>query len=121
MVRECGGSVRVIEPGKNLGIAGRNVGAAEARGDLLLFLDDDAYPLPGAVEELVRFMDTYPRVAAAGGLVRDVDAEERVLLESGFGTFDWWLRAGDDGPCPPEGFPAFFFPEGASMVRRSAF
>jgi GT2 family glycosyltransferase len=36
------------------------------------------------------------------------------------GTFDWFLRAGRSGAVPAEGLPAFFFPEGASFVRRAA-
>src|SRR5437660_1241417 len=39
--------VRVLEAGGNTGVGGRNLGAREASGDLLLMLDDDSYPLPG--------------------------------------------------------------------------
>ena len=42
---------RVLEPG-DLGAAGRNVGAAAATHDLVLFIDDDSHPEPGAVTEL---------------------------------------------------------------------
>jgi GT2 family glycosyltransferase len=37
------------------------------------------------------------------------------------GTFDWWLRAGARGEPPPTGFPTFFFPEGACLIRRDVF
>jgi len=121
LVRSHGDRVRLLEPGENTGIAGRNLGAREARGEFLLMLDDDAYPLPGAVEALVAALRANPRLAAAGALVRDVDGEGRVVKLDELGTFDWWLRAGHEGDPPPEGFPAFFFPEGASMLRRSAY
>jgi GT2 family glycosyltransferase len=83
-------------------------------------LDDDSYPLPGAVETLADVFRTRPRLGAAGGSVRDVDEHGRVLKETEVGTFDWFFRGGRPDAAPPEGVPAFFFPEGAAMVRRSA-
>jgi N-acetylglucosaminyl-diphospho-decaprenol L-rhamnosyltransferase len=120
-VRARNGVVRLLEPGENIGIAGRNLAAREARGEFLLMLDDDSYPLPGAVEVLVDALRANPSLAAAGALVRDVDGDGRVVKLDELGTFDWWLRAGREGEPPPEGFPAFFFPEGAAMIRRSAY
>lgn len=111
---------RVIEVGRNGGIAGRNVGARAASGDLLLMLDDDAYPLPGAIESLVATFDRVPHAAVVGGFVRDVDSKGNVLKATNPGDFDWFLRAGQPG-APEEGLPSFFFPEGACMVRRDAF
>ncbi len=120
MVRARGGNVRVIELGANRGIAGRNVGAREARGELILGLDDDAYPLPGAVEALVAQFRAQPRLGVAGGRVRDIDSHRGRVLEEEVGTFDWFLRGGRDDEVPPEGVPTFFFPEGACMSRRRA-
>jgi GT2 family glycosyltransferase len=120
-VRTRGGNVRVLEQGENLGISGRNRGAREATGELLLMLDDDSYPLPGAIEALVERFERDPRLGAAGGLVRDVDPSGEVVRSTELGTFDWWLRSGREGDPPPEGFPAFFFPEGASLLRRNAY
>ena len=62
-----------------------------------------------------------PLLGALGGLVRDTDEAGNVLAATGLGSFDWFLRAGQDGPSPAGGFPAFFFPEGGCMLRRSAF
>lgn len=113
--------IKLLEPGRNLGIAGRNLAAREASGDLLLMLDDDAYPLPGAIETLREAFVRDPQLAGAGGLVRDVDDAGNVALVEGPGTFDWFMRSGDDAPVPAEGIPTWFVPEGASMVRRDAF
>lgn len=113
--------VRVLAMGSNLGSAGRNIAAKSAASDLLLMLDDDSYPLPGAIEELIATFRTDPRVAAVGGFVSDVDAAGNVLRSTQVGTFDWFLRAGRDGMPGPEGFAAFFFPEGACMIRTDAF
>jgi GT2 family glycosyltransferase len=121
LVRARGGNVRLLELGANLGLAGRNRAAREAGCELLLLLDDDAYPLPGAIEALAERFARDPRLGAAGGFVRDVDGDGRIMRSTELGTFDWWLRAGRKGEPPPEGLPAFFFPEGASMLRRSAF
>ena len=120
LVRSHRSRVTLLEPGENLGTAGRNLAADEAKGELLLMLDDDAYPMPGAVETLVAAFEANPKLAVAAGFVRDIDEEGNVLRQDEPGTFDWWLRAGRTGN-PPEGFLAFSFPEGASMIRRDAY
>jgi GT2 family glycosyltransferase len=119
-VRRRGGNVRLIEMGRNAGIAGRNAAAREAKGEFLLNLDDDSYPLPGAIEALLDVFARQPHLGVAGGLVRDVDSEGRRIREDEVGTFDWFFRAGRRAGVPPDGVPTFFFPEGASMTRRRA-
>ncbi len=114
------GDVRVVEAGANLGFAGRNLGAREATGELLLILDDDAYPLPAAIEFMVEAFRRRRTLAVAGGLVRDLGPGGTIVKSTEVGTFDWWLRAGRRR-TPPEGLPAFFFPDGACMIRRDAF
>ena len=84
-------------------------------------LDDDSYPLPGAIETGLAAFIGRPHLAVVGGLVRDVDASGRVLQVDQPGSFDWFLRAGRNGDSPPDGFPAFFFPACAAFVRKSAF
>lgn len=121
VVRAAPGNVHLVRTGENLGIAGRNRAAEQATHELLLMLDDDSYPLPGAVEELIAMFERMPKLGVAGGLVRDVNDAKEVVLDTQVGTFDWWLRGGHTGPAGDEGFPAFFFPEGACMVRRAAF
>src|SRR5262245_54281604 len=108
LVDGWGGKVRRIGAGHNTGVAGRNLGARAAQADLMLMLDDDSYPLAGAVETLAAALGRSPRLAVAGGLVTDVDADGRRLRETEIGTFDWLLRAGRQGPEPPGGFPAIF-------------
>lgn len=117
---ESPAEVRIVRPGRNTGIGARNLGLEQARGHLVLMLDDDSYPLPGAVATLAAAFAEQPRLAVAGGLVRDVDESFKVTQKLGLGSFDWWLRAGRGAEVPPEGLPAFFFPAGACMVRRSA-
>jgi GT2 family glycosyltransferase len=119
-VRARGGNVRVVKTG-DIGAAARNYGAAEARSDLLLMLDDDCYPLPGTVNTLREALTHNQGIALAAGLVREVDRDGRVINSQEVGTFDWFLRAGHRGPVPQDGVPTFFFPEGGCMVRRDAF
>jgi len=52
-VRDAYPDVTVIEMGKNLGTAARNVGAEQARSPVILMLDDDSGPLPGTVERII--------------------------------------------------------------------
>ena len=120
-VRGFSDPVRLLEPGENLGLGGRNLAAGEAAGDLLLMLDDDCFPLPGSVEALAEAFGANPLLGVAGGFVRDVDSDGNVIRQTELGTFDWWLRAGRKGDAPAQGWPAFSFPEGACMIRRAAY
>jgi GT2 family glycosyltransferase len=110
--------VTVVEA-ENIGIANRNLGARQASGELLLMLDDDSYPLPGAVEAMREVFERDPGLGVLGGFVRDVDESGLVNAAVGPGSFDWFLRAGQGGE-PADGMPSFFFPEGACMMRRDA-
>lgn len=122
--------VTVVHPGGNVGASGRNHGVERARHEHVLMLDDDAYPRAGAIEACLETFRLAPRTAVVGGLVRDVEEppegsdiapDPDVVKVEGPGTFDWWLRRGRPGEVGPEGVPAFFFPEGCSMVRRTPF
>jgi GT2 family glycosyltransferase len=113
-------AIRFIESKENVGFAGRNDAAAVAEGELLLMLDDDAYPLPGTVERLVEAFEEDPQLAVAGGLVIELDGNQ-VAKKDEAGTFDWFFRGGKTTDIPRSGAPVFFFPEGACMIRKKAF
>ncbi len=51
----------------------RNAGMRAAAGDVLLFLDDDAWPDTGCIDALLRAFEDDDGVAAAGGPVLDAD------------------------------------------------
>jgi GT2 family glycosyltransferase len=119
VARRHGDRVRVLQLDENVGIAARNIAVRAAGTELVVLLDDDSYPLPGAIQALRAAFEQRPRLAVVGGYVEQVDLEGRVaggLVHA----FDWFLgrRKSDDRP---DGTAAFFFPEGAAMVRRSAF
>lgn len=111
------GDVKVIT-GPNLGAAGRNVAVEAARNELVVMLDDDSYPLPGAVEKLRAGLMADPDLAVAAGLVRDVDMDGNILRHEELGTFDWFFRNSGDGSGRRS---IFFFPEGACMIRKTPF
>lgn len=64
-VRAAFPDVRLIEAGRNLGVAeGRNEGARHARGEILIFMDDDALlESPRILELLVDRFDADPALA----------------------------------------------------------
>jgi GT2 family glycosyltransferase len=73
--------VRLIEPGRNLGYAGGcNCGAAEATGDVLIFLNSDTVVDPGALGRLAETLDD-PSIGIAMARLRLLDRPE--LLNSG--------------------------------------
>ena len=77
-------NVRMLDPGRNLGFgAAVNRGAAEAGGDLILILNTDAVPEPGALDALVAGMAKHPD--AAGLAPRLLGADD--LAQAG-----WQLR-----------------------------
>ena len=73
--------VRVVNPGSNLGFAaGCNLGAAEASGDVLVFLNPDTVVAAGALAELARTLED-PTIGIAMPRLRLLDRPE--LLNSG--------------------------------------
>jgi GT2 family glycosyltransferase len=101
----------------DIGVAARNVSVREARTELVMLLDDDSYPLPGTTERLRAAFEERPRLGVVGGYVHQPLAEGE--SDGMVHAFDWFLDGRDAGMR--SGAPAVFFPEGACMVRRSAF
>src|SRR5262249_6298318 len=98
----------------------RNTAMRAARGDVLVFVDDDALPHPSWLAGILRpFAD--PRVAVVGG---------RVALRYVAPSPDWWDRSFDDylsfydlgeQPIDLAARPWYDSPRGANMaVRRAA-
>ena len=78
------GPARLLSPGANLGFAGgANRGAAAARGELVLVLNPDARPEPGALEALLDGADRHP---GAAGVV------PRLVGPRGESQARWQLR-----------------------------
>ncbi|HXV56725.1 MAG TPA: glycosyltransferase family 2 protein [Gaiellaceae bacterium] len=58
--------VELVRLPRNVGVAARNEGLRRARGRMRMFLDSDAKLTPGALAELVSFLDASPRVGLVG-------------------------------------------------------
>jgi glycosyltransferase involved in cell wall biosynthesis len=75
----------------------RNIGLAHARGDVVIFIDDDAAPEPDWLEALLRpYAD--PEVATVGGFIRDAfgfDYQARYTVCDRFGDARQFAAAGD--------------------------
>ncbi|WP_262402229.1 glycosyltransferase family 2 protein [Actinomadura sp. CNU-125] len=104
---------RTVELPDNVGIPeGRNVGAAEARGELLFFFDNDAYlPDPRVLARLAGELSDAPARAYVQPRIADPDTGV---------TLRRWvprLRASDSTRPGPVTVMA----EGVVMVRRAAF
>jgi len=97
--------------------AARNVGAAQATGELLAFIDSDCSASPGWLVELVHlFRDD--RIAAVGGMVdgmcsaSGVDRYEAVMSSLSLGSRERFGGSGDD---------TFYLPSCNLLVRRALF
>ena len=87
-------------PVANISIS-RNIGLAHARGDIVVYIDDDAVPEPDWLERLLApYAD--PQIAAVGGFIRDAggfDFQARYVLSDRFGDLRHFAAAAE---IPPE-------------------
>ncbi len=109
---DLGPGVRTMTLPENLGMpAARQIGARETTGELILFLDDDAWmPEP----------DTLSRIAAMFGADARLGAVQPRICSPEGETMRRWVprvRVGD----PARSGPAFALAEGVTVVRRHAF
>ena len=67
VIRGCFPAVRLLVSERNAGFgAANNLALRQALGHYLLLLNTDAFPKPGAIPELVRFLDQHPAVGVVG-------------------------------------------------------
>ena len=59
--------IRILRNEKNMGFASTcNVGASSARGEYVVFLNDDTSVTAGWLDELLKLIETDPRVGVVG-------------------------------------------------------
>ncbi len=110
----AGPSVRFLCTGARLGpAAARNLGAAHARGDILLFLDDDTLPAPGLPSSILHAFARHPESAAIYGSYDD--SPEAPQLVSQFKNLQHhFVHTSNPGPSAT-------FWAGCGAVRREVF
>jgi len=57
--------VQLIRGRRNLGACAKNAGLARARGEFVIFLDDDSFPTVGSVRRMVQHFFADPKLGAA--------------------------------------------------------
>jgi N-acetylglucosaminyl-diphospho-decaprenol L-rhamnosyltransferase len=65
-VEEAFPAAEVVRLPRNIGVAARNEGLRRARGRTRMFLDSDASLTPGALAELVGYLEAHPEVGLVG-------------------------------------------------------
>jgi GT2 family glycosyltransferase len=109
---ELGDGVRGHGLVENVGIPeGRNVGAALTSGELIFFLDDDAWIEDPEV--LSKAVAMFSRASRLGAMVCRLCDDTGVTLRR-------WVPRAHVG-APAKSGPAFSLAEGVSIVRRAAF
>lgn len=82
-VRNAAPSVVVIDMGSNLGFAAANNRLLEsARGRYALLLNGDAFPDPGALDELVAFADAHPQAGVIAPRLLNADRTDQRTARS---------------------------------------
>jgi GT2 family glycosyltransferase len=111
-------NVRLIRLAKNCGPVAKNAGLHKNPADLVVLLDDDAYPLPGAVARMIDHFEADPTLGAAVFDVmlpdgsREGSAYPDVFIGAGTGLRNSALRqlaaekqsGGRGGPLLPRDF-----------------
>jgi N-acetylglucosaminyl-diphospho-decaprenol L-rhamnosyltransferase len=84
------GRVEVLENGANLGFgAACNRAFVATSSPFVFLLNPDAELRPGALSEIVRFMDAHPNCAIAGSRIYNYDG----TIQESCGEFDTWTGA----------------------------
>jgi GT2 family glycosyltransferase len=114
-VRASHPDVELVALGRNLGAAGRNVGACVARTRYVAFSDDDSSWAPGALTRAVDLLDAHPRLALVAAKV----------LVGDEGVTDPTCEAMARSPLPHEpdlpGSPVLGFIACGAVVHRERF
>jgi GT2 family glycosyltransferase len=106
--------VRLVSLDRNLGVpGGRNVGVEHARGELLVFLDNDAFLEPEGLDKLVAKFDAEPAVGILGCRIENFFTGE---MDHG----SWVYPKNRKGDYERE-FETYTFAGGGSAMRRRTF
>ncbi len=106
-------TVRIVRLDENIGTAARNRGVAEAKGDIVVTIDDDVrLDSPLAVQNILDTFETHVSVACVNFKI--VDKTGQVSTRD-------WCHPRDRRRFSDEEFLTTYVLEGAAAFRRSAF
>lgn len=100
----------------------RNIGIRMATGEFVVFIDDDAYPEPEWLDQMLAPFDS-PTVAAVGGIVYDhtgYSYQYEYRTASRLLNCNWAAKNNAEHLCFPYSFEFPYPPGGNAAYRRSA-
>jgi GT2 family glycosyltransferase len=140
MVRKKFSQVHLLRNPRNLGYArSTNAGIAAARGSFIYLLNADVEVLPGAIDNLVGFLESHPDAGAAASLLYNRDGSVQASVKAlpsvrsaFFGARSWLSRWWPDNPMTRkellhwmaedgEAFTAGYVSSASLMVHRDVF
>ena len=71
--------------------AARNLGIARAKGDVVIFLDDDSLPTPTWLNATMAAWDTYSNLDGIGGYIKK-DSRDTIYCRVNADFFNWYLN-----------------------------
>ncbi|AXH35343.1 glycosyltransferase [Humibacter sp. BT305] len=117
--------VRIVRSKDNLGFTGgSNLGAREAKGEFIAFLNNDAKPEPAWIERAMEQFDVSPAVAAVGSKVLDWQGETVDFVGPGLTWFGKGFKPGlgsPDSPAFDQARDVLFGTGSALFVRAGVF
>ena len=122
VLEEWNGRIRVGQcQVANLSVS-RNIGINMARGEYVVFIDDDAYPEPEWLDQMIAPFDS-PDVGAVGGIVYDntgffYQYEYRTVTR--LLNCNLWAKNSSEHLCYPFSFEFPYPPGGNAAYRHSA-
>lgn len=94
VIKEQFPEVTLLKSAQNLGFAGgNNLGIAQAKGEYLLFLNNDTEVEPDFLEPLVRLFQANPRAGIASPKIRYYDGEHLIQYAGSRGINPWSGRS----------------------------
>jgi glycosyltransferase involved in cell wall biosynthesis len=85
--------IRVIKASAGPGVA-RNIGVRHSKGDILVFIDSDAYPLPGWISNIIKAREDGCMIGAGSITVPDFQKHKIIALAQFFLQYNEYMNIG---------------------------
>jgi hypothetical protein len=117
-------SIKIIESGENLGFSkGCNLGAKNAKGEYLLFLNSDTEIKDQGLLKMVEYLEKNEKVGILGGALKNADGTSQTSAGKFYNLLNLFLMlCGFDRRVSPAKIQKVDWVSGASlMIRRKVF